>query len=50
MAALPLEYRDLDPVFVDQFIMYGLVGFIPSTISSWLSHKFADEPRPAVPA
>ena len=33
-----------------QFIMYGLVGFIPSTISSWLSHKFADEPRPAVPA
>ena len=33
-----------------QFIMYGLVGFIPSTISSWLSHKFADEPQPAVSA
>ena len=33
-----------------QFVMYGLVGFIPSTISSWLSHKFADEPQPAVSA
>lgn len=25
-----------------QFIMYGLVGFIPATISSALAHKFAD--------
>jgi Family of unknown function (DUF5413) len=24
---------------VTQFVLYGLVGFIPSTISSWLSHK-----------
>ena len=29
-----------------QFVMYGLVGFIPATISSWLAHKFADEPQP----
>jgi hypothetical protein len=25
-----------------QFVMYGLVGFIPVTISSWLAHKYAD--------
>src|SRR6202163_5065457 len=33
---------------VIQFMLYGLVGFVPGTISSWLSHKYA-EPRP-VPA
>ena len=27
-----------------QFIMYGLVGFIPAIISSWLAHKTMDEP------
>jgi uncharacterized membrane protein YeaQ/YmgE (transglycosylase-associated protein family) len=26
-----------------QFVMYGLVGFIPVTFSSWLAHKFVDE-------
>jgi hypothetical protein len=26
-----------------QFVMYGLVGFIPATLSSALAHKFADE-------
>jgi uncharacterized membrane protein YeaQ/YmgE (transglycosylase-associated protein family) len=26
-----------------QFIMYGLVGFIPGTVSSWLVHEFVDE-------
>ncbi|WP_024506234.1 DUF5413 family protein [Bradyrhizobium sp. ARR65] len=26
-----------------QFIMYGLVGFIPATISSALAYKFADD-------
>ena len=31
---------------VIQFILYGLVGFVPSTISSWLSHKYA-EPQQA---
>ena len=28
-----------------QFILYGLVGFVPATLSSWLSHKYA-EPQP----
>jgi len=27
-----------------QFILYGLVGFIPGTVSSWLTHKTMDEP------
>jgi hypothetical protein len=31
---------------VIQVLLYGLVGLVPSTISSWLSHKYA-EPRPA---
>ena len=30
-----------------QFIMYGLVGFIPATISAWLVHRYVEEPRPA---
>ncbi|MGA7804548.1 DUF5413 family protein [Bradyrhizobium sp.] len=31
-----------------QLVMYGLVGFIPSTVSSWLVHRFVeDEPHPA---
>jgi hypothetical protein len=29
---------------VTQFILYGLVGFIPGTVSSWLSHQVIDEP------
>jgi hypothetical protein len=29
---------------VIQFILYGLVGFIPFTVSSWLTHKILDEP------
>jgi Family of unknown function (DUF5413) len=29
---------------VTQFILYGLVGFIPGTISSWLSHEAIGEP------
>jgi hypothetical protein len=28
-----------------QFVMYGLVGFIPAIISSWLAHKYADAPQ-----
>jgi uncharacterized membrane protein YeaQ/YmgE (transglycosylase-associated protein family) len=27
-----------------QFILYGLVGFIPATISSWLAHRMIDKP------
>ena len=31
-----------------QLVMYGLVGFIPSTVSSWLVHRFVEEePHPA---
>ncbi len=31
-----------------QFIMYGLVGFIPATLSAFLVHKYVEEPeRPA---
>ena len=30
-----------------QFILYGLVGFVPATLSSWLAHRYAQEPRPA---
>jgi len=35
-----------------QFIMYGLVGFIPGTISAFLVHRFVDETPPpaAVPS
>src|SRR5881392_2470046 len=31
-----------------QFILYGLVGFVPTVLSSWLAHKYADERKPAV--
>jgi hypothetical protein len=30
-----------------QFILYGLVGFIPATVSSWLAHEAIDEPATA---
>jgi uncharacterized membrane protein YeaQ/YmgE (transglycosylase-associated protein family) len=29
-----------------QFLLYGLVGFVPGTLSSWLAHKYADEQKP----
>jgi hypothetical protein len=29
---------------VNQFILYGLVGFIPGTVSSWVSHEAIDKP------
>jgi Family of unknown function (DUF5413) len=29
-----------------QFVLYGLVGFIPSTVSAWLVHRFVEEPEP----
>jgi hypothetical protein len=32
---------------VTQFILYGLVGFIPATVSSWLAHKAIDRPATA---
>jgi len=30
-----------------QFILYGLVGFVPATISSWLAHEAIDKPAVA---
>ncbi|MGC2812478.1 MAG: DUF5413 family protein [Bradyrhizobium sp.] len=30
-----------------QFILYGLVGFVPATVSSWLAHEAIDERVPA---
>ena len=35
-----------------QFVMYGLVGFIPATISAWLVHRYVEEQQPvqATPA
>jgi hypothetical protein len=30
-----------------QFVLYGLVGFIPGAVSSWLVHKFVEESPPA---
>jgi len=30
-----------------QFILYGLVGFIPGTVSSWLAHEAIDRPATA---
>jgi hypothetical protein len=28
-----------------QFVLYGLAGPVPATLSSWLAHKYAGEPR-----
>jgi hypothetical protein len=29
-----------------QFVLYGLVGLVPTMLSSWLAHKYVDEPAP----
>ena len=28
-----------------QFILYGLVGFVPGAVASWLAHEVLDEPE-----
>ena len=33
-----------------QFLLYGLVGFIPAVICSWLAHEAIDEPTAVSPA
>jgi Family of unknown function (DUF5413) len=33
---------------VVQFILYGLVGLVPATLSSWLSHRYAEERQAVV--
>jgi len=30
-----------------QFVLYGIVGLVPAMLSSWLAHKYADEPQAA---
>ena len=32
-----------------QFILYGLVGFVPSALNSWLAHEAIDVPEPEAP-
>ena len=29
-----------------QFVLNGIVGMVPAMLSSWLAHKYADEPQP----
>ena len=29
-----------------QFVLYGIVGLVPAMLSSWLTHRYADTPRP----
>ena len=33
-----------------QFILYGLVGFVPAVVCSWLAHEAIDFEQPAVEA
>ncbi|MDI1266876.1 MAG: DUF5413 family protein [bacterium] len=28
------------------FMLYGLIGLTPAVLSSWLAHRYADEPQP----
>ena len=46
-AAASLLYGSRGPDSgVLQFVLYGMVGMVPAMLSSWLAHKYADEPRP----
>ena len=50
-AAVSLLYSSRGPDSgVLQYVLYGLVGLLPGTLSSWLAHKYADEQRPVVKA
>jgi hypothetical protein len=33
-----------------QFFLYGIVGLTPAALSSWLAHKYGDEPQRALPS
>ncbi len=35
---------------LSQWIMYGMVGFVPSVLSVWLVHRYIEEPQPAAVA
>ena len=45
-AASSLLYGSRGPdTGTTQFLLYGLVGMAPALLSSWLAHRYADEPR-----
>jgi hypothetical protein len=47
-AAAELLYGSRGPDSgVIQFVLYGLVGLIPGTVSSWLAHEAIDKPAMA---
>jgi hypothetical protein len=46
LAALAYGSRGSDSGAV-QFILYGMVGLIPAVLSTWLVHRFVEEPQPA---
>lgn len=47
-AALTYGSRGPDSGVV-QWVLYGLVGLVPSVVAAWLAHRYVDEPRqPAV--
>lgn len=47
-AAAELLYGSRGPDSgITQFILYGLVGFIPAMVSSWLAHEAIDKPAMA---
>jgi uncharacterized membrane protein YeaQ/YmgE (transglycosylase-associated protein family) len=45
LASLTYGSRGSDSGAV-QFILYGLVGFVPAVLSSWLVHRYVQEPQP----
>ena len=45
LAALAYGSRGSDSGAV-QFVLYGMVGLIPAVLSTWLVHRFVEEPRP----
>ncbi|MEH2506347.1 MULTISPECIES: DUF5413 family protein [unclassified Bradyrhizobium] len=46
-AASELLYGSRGPdTGVVQFLLYGIVGTVPAALSSWLAHRYVDEPQP----
>ncbi len=47
-AASSLLYGSRGPdTGVTQFLLFGIVGMAPALLSSFLAHRYADEPQPA---
>lgn len=45
-AASSLLYGSRGPdTGTTQFLLYGAVGMVPAMLSSWLAHRYADEPQ-----